>query len=729
MSNIIVRLNECRICKSNNLTNVISLGEQYITSRFPNFNDFSTPKTSINLCLCNDCGLLQLEETTLSSELYEYEYGYRSGISNTMRQHLLDYQQEVLSKIVNLSTGDVIVDVGSNDATTLHYYSSDLKRIGIDPTGKQFKQFYDDNIELLPRYFTAENYREVYGDLKCKILSSISMFYDLPDPVQFAKDVYSILEDDGLWTLEQSYLLTMLERNSVDTICHEHLEYYALTQIKDIADRANFKIIDVKFNDCNGGSFRIYMAKKNSPQYEENSSLISEILEREKHIKELSTYKDFMERCYNEIQKLKDFIDINNKVDKRMYIYGASTKGNCLLQYANINSEQISYAVERNLNKVGKMTSTGIEIIDEETMRKNPPKYLLVLPYHFKDEIIKRENDFLEGGGSLIFPLPHFEIVGKKKRVIITGSNGHIAHYFVELYKDKYDLYGISHNHPNTSDIPTFCIDLLNISKLEYGLSIIKPDTIVHLAGISSSETAFENPILTLETNGMITAHLCEMIHKNKWNMKLFNASSSEIYKGHIDYTIQDNDTHFHHLHPYSIGKIMGHSMIQFYRKKYQHCFFNGIIFTTESVRKNRSFLLNKVSFHIKDWNNGLKEALYVGNLDSYRNILHTIDVATAIETIITQNRGDDYLICNNQSHQIISLVLKMYIKSNIHLYWNNGNLYEIESNLPVVIIEKREKGLDECVTNIKGEPVKLQELGWNPTISIEEILDEKINA
>ena len=443
--NVIENLISCRICDSKNLKPVISLGEQYITSRFPNYGDFSTPKTPIDLCICKDCRLLQLYQTTIQSELYEYEYGYRSGISNTMREHLKKYQEEILS-IVQLNEGDVIVDIGSNDSTMLQYYSDKLKRIGVDPTGNQFKEYYG-NVELLSTYFTHQNFSNIYGDTKCKLVSSISMFYDLPQPVQFAKDIYNILDNDGIWTCEQSYLLSMLKTNSIDTICHEHLEYYSLYQIKEIADRTNFKIIDIKFNDCNGGSFRIYFAKKDSKIYKENTDLINKILkdEIEYGIHDDNIFKHFMDNCVNQINKLKKFIDVVNKNNNKIYIYGASTKGNCLLQYGNITENDIKYAVERNPKKEGKMTSTGIRIIMEEQMRKEHPDYLLVLPWHFKNEIIQRESDFLEKGGQLIFPFPEFEIIGSKPKVVITGCNGMIAQYVIKRF-NNFNLYGIGKN-------------------------------------------------------------------------------------------------------------------------------------------------------------------------------------------------------------------------------------------------------------------------------------------
>ena len=401
-------LEKCRLCKSPNLTQVIDLGEQYITSRFPVYDDWSTPKIPISLSRCNDCFLIQTSQTTAAADMYEHEYGYRSGISNTMRAHLKSYQQEILGK-VNVQPNDAVLDIGSNDSTMLQYYDTNLKRIGMDPTGSQFKQYYG-AVELVPTYFTKANFQEVYGDSRCKIVSSISMFYDLPDPVQFATDIHDILTDDGIWTCEQSYLLSMLETNSIDTICHEHLEYYAIKQIKDIADRAGFKIIDVSFNDCNGGSSRVYFAKKSSEHKEFN---LDAILNKEQAagLNTLAAFTDFLNRVNTQVKKLTDFIESARKEGKETWVYGASTKGNCLLQYANLGESSLRFAVERNPQKVGKMTATGTPIISEETMRTTPPAYLLVLPWHFRTEIIQRENEFLTQGGGLIFPFPEFTVV------------------------------------------------------------------------------------------------------------------------------------------------------------------------------------------------------------------------------------------------------------------------------------------------------------------------------
>jgi NDP-4-keto-2,6-dideoxyhexose 3-C-methyltransferase len=725
---IVKTIKNCRLCHNQDLVPVISLGEQYITSRFPVYGDFSTPKTPIDLCRCRECGLLQLLQTTFSSELYEYEYGYRSGISNTMREHLKNYHLEILSKI-SFTDGDMVVDIGSNDSTLLQYYSPALKRIGVDPTGKQFLQYYGD-VELVPTYFTYDNFTNVHGKRKAKVVTSISMFYDLPDPVQFANDIFEILEQDGIWTCEQSYMPTMIETNSLDTICHEHLEYYALTQVKNIADRAGFKIIDVKFNDCNGGSFRVYFAKRDSTVYEENVDLIHSILQKELDMGILSDdiYKTFMENCDREINRLRDFVGHIKNNGKTMYIYGASTKGNCLLQYANLGESDMKYAVERNPKKVGKMTNTGIEIISEETMRESPPDYLLVLPWHFRKEIVERESAFLNQGGQLVFPFPKFEIVSRKPIALITGCDGFIANYVKKEFQD-FSLYGIGRSATyDDKTILKYQLDMKDNDALENAVCSIRPTVLIHLAGISSSQHAFRNPVDAVETNGMLTAKICDIIHRNGLNTKFFNASSSEIYKGHLDYEVQENDRNLFHSHPYSIAKILGHSMVDFYRNTHGLPFSNGIIFTTESSKKRPEFLLNKVANHIRNWKQGRFEALTVGNLDSKRNILHASDVASAIRKIIDQDHGDNYLICGDESSTVRDLVMKMYEKAGLKLENREGNFYEVSTGNLVLCIDET-LGVDSARIHIRGESKKLKAFGWVQKISVEDILNEFVSV
>jgi GDP-mannose 4,6-dehydratase len=531
----------------------------------------------------------------------------------------------------------------------------------------------------------------------------------------------------------------MLEQNSFDTICHEHLEYYALHQIKLIADKANLKIIDVAFNDCNGGSFRIYFAKKNSLKHVENVELIQNILftEAVKGIMSVDIYQKFMQNCDNEMEKLCNFIDIVNDNGEEIYLYGASTKGNCLLQYANITYKEIKYAVERNPQKIGKMTTTGIEIIGEEEMRKTPPAYLLVLPWHFRDEIIERESEYLSNGGQLIFPLPYFEIFSTKPKVLVTGCEGHIASYFLETHLDTIKYYGIGHRTPEIprmlkppQNIIKTYFDLNNTKLLESYILTVKPDVIVHLAGISSSIKAFHQPYDTLKINGLVAVNICEIIHKNNLKTKLFNASSSEIYKGHVKYVVKEDDNNMFHQHPYSIAKIASHSTVDFYRNTHRLPFFNGIIFTTESPRKSCEFLLNKVARHVMRWKiNKLRQTLQLGNLDSFRNILHAKDAASAIHCIISQEQGTNYLICGYNSLKIYDVVMAIFEDSGIHIQKNNNYIYDVNvPDIPIITIEGSLKETDTEIIDIQGYPQKLLEIGWKPNYDIKSLIENIVN-
>jgi hypothetical protein len=411
-------LSACRICASSKLEDVVDLGSQHLASRFPKLSEQQqVPVGPVVLCMCTDCSLVQLKHTLSGSDMYEHEYGYRSGISNTMRQHLHDFNLEIQHNFETvagrqLNSSDTVLDIGSNDTTFLRNYPEEVSKVGCDPTGKQFQEFYKQDIRLFPTYFCREAIPE---DIKFSIVTSISMFYDLPDPVQFARDVYDVLTQDGIWVFEQSYALMMINQNSLDTICHEHLEYYNLKNIQDICKAAGFTIFDVKFNDCNGGSMRVYAHKSSVTSCELPKFDMQPLLQQEQHLYLPDTYKQWIQACADEIAKTKQFLETCSKNNQTCYIYGASTKGNTLLQYAGLTREHLKYAVERNLTKVGKFTpGNNIPIISEEKMRSDPPYAMLVLPWHFKEEILVREAQYLDQGGIMIFPLPHFEIVQKK---------------------------------------------------------------------------------------------------------------------------------------------------------------------------------------------------------------------------------------------------------------------------------------------------------------------------
>ena len=713
-------LQNCRICQGAHFTEVVNLGNHIITSRFPKVGDTTTPSGLIRLVMCDSCKLVQLKDSTPASEMYEHFYGYRSGINATMRNHLTAFNEELQAK-VGLTPGDSVLDIGSNDCTFVGHYPDFVKRHGCDPTGVQFTDFYKaTNTTLFPTYFTRA---AVATAGPFKAVTSISMFYDLPDPVQFAKDIYSVLAPDGLWALEQSYSATMLERNSIDTICHEHLEYYGVKQVKDIMDRAGFKIIDIQFNDCNGGSFRTYVAKRESTAHIENVALVAAILQKEEAagIHTPARYLKFGADCKAEADKLVEFIELAKADGKSTYIYGASTKGNCLLQFANLGPSSIPYAVERNLLKVGRTTSTGIEIISEETMRAAPSAFMLVLPWHFRTEIIARERTFLENGGQLIFPFPTFEVYSSKPKTLVTGIDGQIGSFVETALRGS--VYGIvsRKKHGGSAATMRIPLDLNDVKRLEHLILLLRPDRIIHLASISNTEECERDPVRTIDMNGRLVAAICDTLYRNGLNCKLFNASSSELYKGHIDYTVSDNDTNMSPSTMYAICKEMGHRIVDSYRSRYNLPFSNGILFTTESKLRSEQFLFKKIANHARGYKQN-PTTLSLGSLESWRNLNHAADVADAICLIMDQPLGSTYVVCGTNFHKVEDLVIDMYKCFGIHLVHDGNHLLDKDTG---VIVVKIGSSLRSNITKIDGRATQLRQLGWVPKYSTQAILED----
>ena len=401
----------CRICQNTNLLTIFDLGSQALGSRFPKIDEPTPIEAPLVLIKCPGCGLIQLRDTVSSEELYLHSYGYRSGLNNTMINHLTALVREIETRIV-LSETDLVLDIGSNDATLLKSYQSKVAKVGIDPTGVQFKQYYTDDITLLPDFFTKTIY---HGMQKAKVITTISMFYDLPDPLQFVKDIKDILADDGIWVSEQSYCLTMIEKNSFDTICHEHLEYYTLKQFDYLASIVGLKLLDVSLNDCNGGSFRVTLTHAENSMVPNTEAL--EALRVREQVMDDQYFDQFIERVRTLKEDLGSFIREQKGFGKTICLYGASTKGNTLLQYFGLDHTLITAVAERNPEKYGARTpKTNIPIVSEVEIRDLNPDFLLVLPWHFKTEFIEREQDYLRGGGTLIFPLPTLEFITLKKK-------------------------------------------------------------------------------------------------------------------------------------------------------------------------------------------------------------------------------------------------------------------------------------------------------------------------
>lgn len=414
-------ITKCRICGSSALTGVLDLGTQALTGRFPRPQDPDPMSGPLELVLCSDqahgsCGLLQLRHSYPIEEMYGPTYGYRSSNNRSMVLHL----QAKIARLIGFAKprpGDSVLDIGSSDGTTLRFYDGmGLRRYGIDPSSARYGAEYPADATLMVDFFSAQRVRRESGDLRCKIITSIAMFYDLEDPLSFMRDAASLLDIDGVWELEQCYMPLMLQRCAYDSVCHEHISYYSLRQIKWMTERSGLKIVDLGLNDINGGSFSVLVARKEA-SHPEATAKIAALLERERRdgCDTPAPYAKFAAAVAGHRASLRAFLDTARAQNKLVIGYGASTKGNVVLQYCGVGPGDMPWIAEKYPFKFGLVTpGTRIPIISEEQAKAMNPAYLLVLPWYFHDEIVRREQSYIDGGGRLVFVLPPIELVGKK---------------------------------------------------------------------------------------------------------------------------------------------------------------------------------------------------------------------------------------------------------------------------------------------------------------------------
>ena len=405
-------IDACRVCGNTDLRPILDLGEQALTGVFPTSREQHVDSGPLQLVKCHGpeaCGLVQLKQTYDSDQLYGDNYGYRSGLNPTMARHLRTKVENILEQF-GVPSGGVVLDIGSNDGTTLNAFPSDsVQRVGIDPTAAKFLEHYSPGIQVVSDFFSEEVFRTAVDGQPASVVTSFSMFYDLDSPLDFMGDVHNVLSADGIWMFEQSYLPLMLERNSYDTVCHEHVEYYSLSQVAWMARQVGFTLIDVELNDLNGGSFSVTAVKSASGLRE--TPRVAETIEHERvrGIDGLDVYAAFARRVAESRESLLAFLSDARSKGRSVGALGASTKGNVLLQYCGLTSEDIVAIGEINEDKFGAFTpGTLIPICPEAELLALQPDYLLVLPWHFRETFMSKER---AGGSRLVFPLPELEIV------------------------------------------------------------------------------------------------------------------------------------------------------------------------------------------------------------------------------------------------------------------------------------------------------------------------------
>jgi NDP-4-keto-2,6-dideoxyhexose 3-C-methyltransferase len=403
-------LKTCRICESARISSVLDLGSMSLTGVFPKPNQPDPVTSPLELMICEDCKFVQLRHTVDPGLMYQ-EYWYRSGTNQTMRDHLKGVVEDVKNHI-QLKSGDTVIDIGCNDGTLLSNYDAGIERIGVDPSDA-VEMIQDKSVKAVRNFFTAKNVRPVLGMRKAKAITSISMFYDLDRPHDFVADIAACLAPDGIWIVEMNYTGNMITTLGYDMIAQEHVAYYTLRVFERLINKHGLYINDVSFNPINGGSIRFICSfdKKETPAVEEvRKKELSDGLE------DVATYKKFGERIDRFKEKITTLLQDIKKRGQRVCAYGASSRGNTILQHCGITRDLVYASADRLPLKVGLETpGSRIPIISEDQARKDAPEYMLVLPYSFINEFVQREKAYLQAGGKFIVPVPEPSVISWDK--------------------------------------------------------------------------------------------------------------------------------------------------------------------------------------------------------------------------------------------------------------------------------------------------------------------------
>lgn len=398
-----VEYNHCRLCGNKSLDNVFSIGNQYINDFVEEANVGRGTKAPLEIVHCSNCDLTQLKHTAPQELLYSRQYWYRSGVTDTMKSELKSIVDEVQS-MISLNKGDVVLDIGANDGTMLEYFNNDIVRVGCEPANNLVEELSTRCDITIHDFWSEAIYFDAIKDAgiskKAKVVSAIGMFYDLDDPIKFVSDIEKVLDDDGIFVAQLMTLAPMLEKNDLGNICHEHIEFYSYKSLVYMYEKCNLEIFKVSENNVNGGSYRIYARK-----YKNGSIDYPEMASKQDLL-------DFKDRIDSIKKETLDFLKKEKEAGKSIHVYGASTKGNVILQYFGLNTDLIDYAAERSPEKFGRYTvGSWIPIISEDDSRKMQPDYYFVLPWAFFDEMYSRETEWLSKGGKFIVPFPKFRIV------------------------------------------------------------------------------------------------------------------------------------------------------------------------------------------------------------------------------------------------------------------------------------------------------------------------------
>jgi GDPmannose 4,6-dehydratase len=640
----------CRVCGSNKLTSLFSLGDIYI-STFVNNPGENIGKAPLELVWCENCKLVQLKHTAPQELMYSKHYWYHSGLNPVIINDLKEIS-EVAVKMVDLKEGDVVLDIGANDGTLLGFYPKGYLRIGCEPATNLINELKEKCEIAIDDFWSYEKFMEKVGDKKAKIITAIGMFYDMENPNQFIRDSARVLDENGIFIAQLMTSKKMLEKNDVGNICHEHLEYYSYDSLKYLFEKNGLEIFKVEENSINGGSYRLF-----ARLYKNGSIDYKETITKEDYLNFAKRIEENKLECVNFIKEL-------SKQGKRVYGYGASTKGNTILQYYGLYKEDIKGIAEISQEKFGKYTvGTDIPILKEEDVKKEAD-YFLVLPYAFKDSFIKKEHEWINKGGKFIFALPELEVYPStnKKKALILGITGQDGSYLAELLLEKgYEVHGMIRKSAtgNTKNIKHILDKIiLHRGDLNDEVSIFKiiseimPEEIYNEADQDHAGWSYDTAAYSYEVTGAAVGKILEIIKQINPKIKFFQPLTSNIF-GITDESPQTEETKMNPQSPYACAKAFAYHLCKFYREVYNMPVYTAIFYNHESPRRTEEYVTRKITKSAVRILLGLQKKLYLGNLSLKVDWGYAKEYMEAAFNIMQQEKADDFIICTGEIHSI----------------------------------------------------------------------------
>ena len=652
----------CRMCHSPKLAPLFSLGVQYINN-FINKEDLhKCGKAPLEMVLCENCTLVQLRHTAPQELLYARFYWYKSGITDTMKKALRDITEKA-EKMFDLKAGDVVLDIGSNDGTLLRTYAvPGLVTVGVEPANNLAEEGSKGISHFIHDFWTLDGYSKAVGK-KAKVVTAIGMFYDMEDPNQFVADAANALTDDGVFIAQLMCLKNMLDSNDVGNICHEHLEYYSFKSLEYLFNKNGLEIIDVEINYVNGGSYRIYSRKvgAHTRPAEGAAERIRKVRDSEKGFERKEVYLDFFNRLEENKKKCVDFIKQEVAKGKKVWVYGASTKGNVILQYYGLGPELITGASERSSFKWGKYTvGSMILIYSEEEARKAQPDYFLVLPYAFFKEFYDREEEWRKKGGKFIVPLPEFRIAPAKKGLVL-GITGQDGSYLAEVLLSKgYEVHGFVRRSAtgNTKNIDHLMDkitlhrgDLADATSLYRVIAKVMPEEIYNEADQDHVSWSYDGVGYSCDITGAAVGRILEIIKQVNPKIKYFQPVSSNMF-GKAD-NPQTEETHLRPQSPYACAKAFAYLLCRYYRDVFGMHVSTGIFYNHESPRRTEEYVTRKITMGAARIKLGLQQKLSLGNLDLKIDFGYAREYMEAAWSIMQLDKPDDFIICTGELHSV----------------------------------------------------------------------------